>query len=279
MRAQGEWTRPGRHRLLTRMVVSATGTWTHPYIPWVPGAPDFRGRQLHTVDFASAQDFAGQKVLVVGGGLSAVQFLLELAPVAETVWATRRPPNFTDVTFDQVWGVEVERAVDDLTGRGLPPASVVRTTGIPREPAYLRGIARGVLVSRGMFDRIGPHGVRFSPAATSQDPAGLGPATPSGTGLVEPDSWDPYSRPTWVDVDVIFWNTGFRAAIGHLAPLRLRDPGTRGITMAGRVSVARDPRVLLVGYGSSASTSGATRAGREAARVALRRLGVSSTGS
>ncbi|MGO3796171.1 MAG: FAD-dependent oxidoreductase, partial [Pauljensenia sp.] len=148
-----------RRRLLTRMVVSATGTWTRPYIPWVPGAPEFRGRQLHTVDYGHAQDFAGTTVVVVGGGLSAVQFLLELAPVANTVWATRRPPNFTDVSFDQVWGAEVERAVDRLTATGQPPASVVRTTGIPREPAYLRGIADGVLVSRGMFDRIGPRGV------------------------------------------------------------------------------------------------------------------------
>lgn len=261
-----------RRHLLSRMVISATGTWTRPYIPWVPGAPQFRGRQLHTVDYGHAQDFAGTTVVVVGGGLSAVQFLLELAPVANTVWATRRPPNFTDVSFDQVWGAEVERAVDRLTATGQPPASVVRTTGIPREPVYLRGIADGVLVSRGMFDRIGPRGVRFSPAATSQDPAGLGPATPTGAGLVEPDSWRPFTRPTWVDADVIFWNTGFRAATGHLSALRLREPGSRGILMDGRVSVARDPRVLLVGYGSSASTLGATRAGREAARVALLRL-------
>lgn len=256
----------------TRMVVSATGTWTHPYVPWVPGAPDFRGRQLHTVDYRSASEFAGQRVLVVGGGLSAVQFLLELAPVADTVWATRRPPNFTESTFDDVWGASVERAVDARTAAGLPPASVVRTTGIPRIPAYLEGIRQGVLVSRGMFDRIGPRGVRFSPAATFADAAGLGPSAPMGSGLVEPDSWRPFEAPTWVEVDVIFWNTGFRHALSHLRPLRLRVPGTRGVVMDGRVAVAADPRVLLVGYGSSASTVGATRAGREAGRLAAHRL-------
>lgn len=257
---------------LTRMVLSATGTWTHPYVPWVPGAPTFEGRQLHTVDYRRAEEFAGQRVLVVGGGLSAVQFLLELEGVAPTVWATRRPPNFTDATFDAVWGVAVEEAVDARTAAGLPPASVVRTTGIPRIPDYLRGIRRGVLVSRGMFDRIGPHGVRFSPAATSGDAAGLGPSAAGAAGLVEPDSWRPYARETWVDVDVIFWNTGFRHATTHLRPLRLREAGTGGIVMDGRVSVAADPRVLLVGYGSSASTVGATRAGREAGRLAAHRL-------
>lgn len=262
----------GRTAFLTRMVVSATGTWTHPYVPWVPGAPDFRGRQLHTVDYRRAADFAGQRVVVVGGGLSAVQFLLELAPVAHTVWATRRPPNFTQATFDDVWGAAVEEAVDERTAAGLPPASVVRTTGIPRIPDYLEGIRRGILVSRGMFDRIGTHAVRFSPDASSQDAAGLGPSAPTSSGLVEPDSWRPYGSQTWVDVDVIFWNTGFRHTTGHLRPLRLREPGSRGIVMDGRVAVAADPRVLLVGYGSSASTSGATRAGREAGRLAARRL-------
>lgn len=264
---------PVRRTLLTRMVVSAAGTWSRPFVPWVPGAPQFRGRQLHTVDYTRAEDFSGARVVVVGGGLSAVQFLLELEPVAHTVWATRRPPNFTDVTFDHVWGTEVEETVDRRTAAGLPPASVVRTTGIPRQPAYLAGITRGTLVSRGMFDRIGAHGVRFSPAATSADPAGLGPAARErDRGLVEPDSWRPYAAPTWVDADVVFWNTGFRPALGPLAPLRLREPGERGIVMDGRVTVAADPRVLLVGYGSSASTLGATRAGREAARVALSRL-------
>jgi hypothetical protein len=155
---------------------------------------------------------------------------------------------------------------------------VVRTTGIPLLPEYLRGVREGVLVSRGMFDRIGPEGVRFSPDALTvgQARGGLGPSARDGSGgvgeLVVPESWRPFEEPTWVEADVLFWNTGFRHALTHLAPLRLREPGG-GIRMAGRVAVARDPRVLMVGYGSSASTLGATRAGREAGRVAVERLG------
>lgn len=259
-------------RFLTRMVVSAAGTWTRPYIPWVPGASQFRGTQLHTVGYRRAEDFAGRRVVVVGGGLSAVQFLLELAPVAETIWATRRPPNFTDVAFDQEWGAGVERAVQQRTSGGQLPASVVRTTGIPREPAYLRAIEAGILVSRGMFDMVGPRAVRFSPASSVRGADALGPSASPGGDLVEPASWRPVATPTWERVDVIFWNTGFRSELRHLQPLHLREPGG-GIRMVGRVQVARDPRVLLVGHGSSASTLGATRAGREAAQVAVARLG------
>lgn len=279
-------TPDGPRTFLTRMVISAAGTWTHPYVPYVPGIETFEGRQLHTHDYTRAEDLAGQRVVVVGGGLSAVQMILEIAPhVGGVVWATRRPPNFTDVTFDEAWGARVEHAVQERTGAGLRPASVVRTTGIPLWPAYVKGVQDGLLVSRGMFDRVRPDAVRFSPAATVADAAGLGPADRSGQPLVLPRSWKPVAEPTWVEADTIFWNTGFRAALTHLTPLRLREgePGSgevrgreaaaSGIRMDGRVSVAADPRVLLVGYGDSASTLGATHAGALAARTALQRLG------
>ena len=73
----------------------------------------------------------------------------------------------------------------------------------------------------------------------------------------------------FVAADVLLWATGFRAAVTHLAPLRLRGTGG-GIRMDG-THVAGEPRLHLVGYGPSASTIGANRAGRSAARQ-LRRL-------
>jgi pyruvate/2-oxoglutarate dehydrogenase complex dihydrolipoamide dehydrogenase (E3) component len=74
---------------------------------------------------------------------------------------------------------------------------------------------------------------------------------------------------TWDDgrfvaADVILWATGWRAALDHLAPLGLRAPGG-GIAMDGTRVVA-EPRLHLVGYGPSASTVGANRAGRAAVR-------------
>ena len=69
---------------------------------------------------------------------------------------------------------------------------------------------------------------------------------------------------TTYPADVVLWATGWRAALGHLAPLRLRGPGG-GIAVDG-TRVRADPRIHLVGYGPSASTVGANRAGRAAAR-------------
>lgn len=254
-------------RLQTSMLINATGTWTHPYIPYIPGIDRFTGRQLHTADYTRKEDFAGDRVFVVGGGLSAVQFLLELhepGGAASTVWATRRPPNFVDRTFDNDdgnWGREVERRVRADTEHGRRPASVVRNTGIPALPRYLDGVADGTLVSRGMFTRINDSSVTF----------GSTDLPDTGHDLVQPDSWQPFAGGHREPVDVIFWNTGFRPALNHLSPLRLREPGG-GITVVNEVEVVRDDRVLLAGYGSTASTVGANRAGRLAGQVAARRL-------
>ena len=87
---------------------------------------------------------------------------------------------------------------------------------------------------------------------------------------IEPDGvrWPDGS---FEQVDVILWATGFRPAVGHLAPLHLRSRhGGIALLSVGKdvqtaVTVAADPRVQLVGYGPSASTIGGNRAGRAAA--------------
>ena len=253
-------------------LINSTGTWTQPYVPFIPGIADFEGHQLHTANFRDVEDFRGLRTLVVGGGISATQFLLELAEVTDTLWATRRPPNFTSREFDGRWGLEVERAVRERTLSGMAPASVVRTTGLPIRREFRDGIDSGVLVSRGMFDRILPHSVHFPGLGDSELPTtaeGLGPS--ASDHLAVPESWAPFAESRVEEVDVIFWNTGFRAALKHLAPLRLRTQDG-GISMETEVAVKDDPRLFLVGYGSASSTVGATRAGRIAARELLKRM-------
>src|SRR6476659_3630643 len=51
-----------RIHVSVRGIINATGTWETPYIPEYPGAKRFRGRQLHTRDYRTAQEFAGQHV-------------------------------------------------------------------------------------------------------------------------------------------------------------------------------------------------------------------------
>lgn len=216
-----------------RALLNATGTWDRPFVPYYPGQETFLGRQLHTAGYRGAAEFAGRHVVVVGGGTSAVQLLIELAEVARTTWVTRRPPVFRDMAFDEDWGRAAVARVEQRVRRGLPPQSVVSVTGLAATEAVRQAGARGILDRRPMFDRITPQGVAWDDGRT-------------------------------LEADVIVWATGFRAALDHLAPLRLREPGG-GIRLEG-TRVVKDPRVHLVGYGPSASTIGANRAGRAAVR-------------
>lgn len=275
----------------SRSVISATGTWNRPYLPAYPGRERFAGRQLHTRDFIAAEDFAGQRVLVVGGGTSALQFILQLeAAGASTVWSTRRAPDWTDRFFDRSWGVDVEAGVSERTTMGLTPLSVVAATGLPVTQQYLDGILAGHLIARGpllgltedtaILDGPGPDG-RGVP---SQGPVadrirreqaldGARPLPGRSPDAVTTHSAASTGEAAWeTPIDTVLWATGFRAVLDHLRPLRLRERGG-GITMAADgVSVAAQPGIFLVGYGASASTIGATRAGRAAAVQALREI-------
>lgn len=223
----------------TRALINATGTWDRPFWPRYPGQETFRGRQLHTANYPGPEEFAGQRVVVVGGGASGTQHLMEIAEVAaETTWVTRREPVYREGSFGETAGREAVALVEERVRKGLPPQSVVSVTGLPLTPAIRDARERGVLDRNPMFDRITPTGVAWADGRA-------------------------------VDADVILWATGFRAAIDHLAPLRLREPGG-GIQVEGTRAV-RDARVHLVGYGPSASTIGANRAGR-AAVTEIRRL-------
>ncbi|HEY4571693.1 MAG TPA: FAD-dependent oxidoreductase [Kribbella sp.] len=222
-------------------IVNATGTWDRPFIPWYPGIETFQGRQLHTADYQGAAELAGQHVLVVGGGASAVQLLAEISEVATTTWVTRRPPEWrTGDDFTPEYGRQVVARVEDRVRAGLPPRSVVSVTGLHLRPQEQEAWDRGVYTRLPMFTRITPDGVDWS--ADDVD-------APAGGHL---------------HVDTILWATGFRADLAHLAPLHLREP-SGGIRMNG-TATAIDPRIHLVGYGPSASTIGANRAGFTAAR-------------
>lgn len=243
--------RAGRFRVETeqggfsaRGIINATGTWETPYIPAYPGAESFKGRQLHTHDYKTADEFAGKHVIVVGGGISALQLLDEISRVTSTTWVTRQEPQFRDQPLTPEDGRAAVAIVEDRVRRGLVPGSVVSVTGIPWTPALRAAQARGVLNRLPMFTGITENGVRWADGTEQR-------------------------------ADVILWCTGFRSSLDHLAPLQIREENG-GIVMAGRLAtqVAKDPRIHLVGYGPSASTIGANRAGGAAARELASHLGL-----
>lgn len=219
-----------------RGIINATGTWKTPHCPKYPGWDKFEGRQLHTGEYKNAEEFIGKHVIIVGGGISAVQLLGELSKVTKTTWVTRRPPDFRPYEFNPELGREAVAMVDERVRMGLPPNSVVSVTGLPITPAIADMLKTGVLDRKPMFQEITAKGVKWE----------------DGTEM---------------EADVIFWNTGFRHSLDHLDPLGLKNE-QGGITMGGSLAteVVQDPRIHLTGYGPSSSTIGANRAGRAAAK-------------
>jgi len=225
-----------------RGIINATGTWKTPHCPRYLGWETFRGRQLHTGEYKNAEEFRGKHVLVVGGGISAIQLLGEISAITQTTWVARRSPDFRKYEFTPEMGRKAVALVEERVRQGLPPKSVVSVTGLPITPAIQTMLEKGIMDRKPMFERITKNGVQWEDGTT-------------------------------LDVDIIFWNTGFRHSLDHLESLMLiNEKG--GIEMTGRLAtqVLKDPRIHLTGYGPSASTVGANRAGRAAANELIEYL-------
>ncbi len=228
-------TNNGRFAALA--VVSATGTWSHPYIPEIEGRDAFKGVQVHSAHYVRPDDYSGQTVLVVGGGNSGAQIVAELAPVARTLWVTTQDPLFLP---------------DDVDGRVLFERAVARMTAGPSDTP-VGGIGDIVMVP---------------PVKEARRRGDLGSVRPfermTTTGVIWPDGSE-------MNVDAVIWCTGFRPALDHLTALGVVEENGR-VWVDGQRSI-KEPRLWLAGYGDwsgpgSATLMGAARTARDlAARI------------
>lgn len=215
-----------------RAVLSATGTWRHPFIPDYPQATSFKGRQIHSADYVSADTFAGGRVAIVGGGNSGAQILAEVSKLAETIWVTPQVPVFLP---DDVDGhVLFLRATARVLGKddGLPAGGL---GDIVMVPPVREARDRGVLRSVRPFSRFDEHGVLWQDGTRS-------------------------------DLDAVIWCTGFRPALDHLKDLAVVTFDGKVDVEQGQA--VKQPRLWLAGYGNwtgaaSATLLGASRAARD----------------
>lgn len=96
-------------------VVGATGTWSAPFIPSVPGT--FTGTQWHASTYRGIAEFRSFSVAVVGAANSAAQIAAELSSVADVTWYTRHEPRWMP---------------DDIDGRELFRRNRLRALAIQR---------------------------------------------------------------------------------------------------------------------------------------------------
>ena len=212
-----------------RAVVSATGTWSQPYIPDYAGHEKFQGIQLHSAHYINADSFKNKKVIVVGGGNSGAQILAEVSKVAKTIWVTPNPPQFLpdDVDGRVLFLRATERLKAQQEGRVIDqPIGGLGDIVMIDSVKEARG--RGVLKSRAPF-------VSFTTNAVI------------------------WSDGTSEEVDAVIWCTGFKASLNHLKSLNVVEPDNT-VKVIGTHSLKVN-NLWLVGYGEWVGTASATLIG------------------
>lgn len=206
-----------------RAVISATGTWSRPFWPSLPGQRDFRGDQIHSAHYEGPRAYRGRRVIVVGGANSGAQIAADLATECELTWCTNGPVGYLP---DEVDGRELFRlATSSLQGQGRGVGSLGDVIVVP---PVKEARDAGLLQPAPMFRSFTKRGVRFADGGE-------------------------------LDVDAVIWCTGFRPELRHLAPLGLRGKDGR-IALEGTASV-HVPGLYLLGYGDWTGPASATLIG------------------
>ncbi|MFF2082169.1 flavin-containing monooxygenase [Nocardia sp. NPDC058176] len=175
-------------RLRTAGIVAATGSFGNPHVPDLPGQDRFAGRITHVADYRRPEDHAGQRVIVVGGGNSAVQVAYELADHARVTLATHNPINFLPQHRD---GHDIHHWLVATGFDRLPPEWLIRYVGgtlVMDTGDYQRAVETGRMDRRPMFTSFDTETITWA------------------DGTVE-------------SVDTVLFATGYRPDLGYLAEL------------------------------------------------------------
>jgi len=219
-------------------VIAATGGFGNPHVPPLPGAGEFTGRVLHAADYRDPGSFAGQRVVVVGGGNSAIQIAADLASVARVILATRGPLRWAPqrpLGRDIHWW---------LTRTGLDKAPIGsrlrgRTSPVLDDGRYRSAVTAGRPEHRPMFTLLNGHDARWSDGSTGR-------------------------------VDAIILATGYRPDLSYLKGTGALDPAGRPIHRHGVSTTVTGLGYVGLEYQRSISSGTIRGVGRDAAHVVSR---------
>jgi cation diffusion facilitator CzcD-associated flavoprotein CzcO len=79
-------------RMTARFVIGATGVFSQPQLPDIPGIDTFAGRTMHSARWDHAVDLRAKRVAVIGTGASAIQVIPAIAPDVERLTVFQRTP-------------------------------------------------------------------------------------------------------------------------------------------------------------------------------------------
>jgi putative flavoprotein involved in K+ transport len=209
-------------------VIAATGSFGNPYVPDLPGQDRFTGRLLHVAGYRSPHQHAGERVVVVGAGNSAVQVGYELAQVGTVTLATRQPVTFHP---QRRGGQDLHYWLVSSGFDLLPPEWLSHYLGdrwVVDTGKYRHALEAGQLDSRPMFTGFDVDGVIW-PDGTSEG------------------------------VDTVIFATGYRPDLGYLRPLGALD--AEGMPLHSGGISATHPGLVYLGLEFQRSFSSNTLRG------------------
>ena len=256
------------------IVISATGQLSRPNIPDVPGRERFAGAQFHSAEWDDGVSLDGKRVVVVGGGATAIQVVPAIADRVAHLTVVHRTPSWVVNKYDwsPTWLERLpalQRAYHNLMWlwfesrypavlRASRPIRALwerqrrrtmrRILRDPQKvaavtPDYQMGCNR-ILLSREWYPTL---------ARPDVDVLREGVAELTETGLVTTGGHT-------VDADVIVWCTGFTAT-EYLAPVevtgrdgqRIRDAWADGPEAYLGMTTPGFPNLFLV-YGPNTNS-------------------------
>ena len=215
--------------------------------PPYPGADSFGGRQLHALDYDEPSPFAGQRVMVVGMGNSAMDIVTDLSHVAErTILSVRHgswviPKRLLGKPADQVvkpfmavhvpWQIRqplsqtLLRVVTGPPERyGLPaPDSGLFQSHPTITDTVLSRISHGKITPKGAIESFSPDGVTFADGSSEQ-------------------------------LDAVIWCTGYRVTIPFLDQ-ELVGPDPKELRLYMRVFHPTVPDLFFIGLMQSTGSA------------------------
>ncbi len=207
-----------------RAIIAATGSFSHPSIPKIPGSDSYRGQLIHAIAYRSPSAYHGKRVVVVGAGNTAIQIAVELAQVAHVTLATRESIRYLPQRIlgkDVHWWFKLTH---------IDEASWFSDQGTPvlDDGTYRKAIRRGKPSRRPMFQSF------------------------FADGLVWPDG-------TREPVDAVIYGTGYRSTADYLAELRSLDKD--GLIVQERGLSLSVPGLYFIGFSKQRNFASATLRG------------------
>ena len=211
--------------LKSKTIISATGTYESPYIPTIDGLGDFKGRQIHSAEYRSPEEFEGKNVLIVGEGNSGAQIIADLYKSANCFWGVKDVPQFLPPDVDGRVLFNSATQIYENKKAGVKKPFSNNLGNIVRLPKVKEAEKDGAYTNYFQLKKFIDDGVVISDGSKQK-------------------------------IDVVIWCTGFNSNTAHLKPVVEVDKKGK-IKLEENQSLDVDG-LWLVGYGNWTGFASAT---------------------